>query len=304
MKNKLIFTFSFLFLLSGFIPLQSQTSLTLTKDIVVAEDEVQKNVISFGGNILIEGKVEESVVAFGGTITVKGKVGDLVLGIGSTIILKSTAVIGGDVASLGGEFTREPGCTIDGDTIYFKTSEDVTKFLKEGLAGVFSLSLIPILLIIKLVTVFIWFLLATAVAAIFPRQISFASSQIRKSFWPIFGTGLVSLIILMGLVIFSALLSLVLIGIPILLSLIIIAIVIKIFGRVTLFYFFGESLSRAFGSKNPSTILAVILGLILVSIITFLPIIGALFSFFLSIMGWGAVIRTKFGTTENWFRKR
>ncbi|MEE9390532.1 MAG: hypothetical protein V3U91_04750, partial [Candidatus Aminicenantaceae bacterium] len=147
MKNKLIFTFSFLFLLSGFIPLQSQTSLTLTKDIVVAEDEVQKNVISFGGNILIEGKVEESVVAFGGTITVKGKVGDLVLGIGSTIILKSTAVIGGDVASLGGEFTREPGCTIDGDMIYFKTSEDVTKFLKEGLAGVFSLSLIPILLI-------------------------------------------------------------------------------------------------------------------------------------------------------------
>jgi hypothetical protein len=184
MKNKLIFISSFFFLLSGFIPLQGQTSLTLTKDIVVAKEEVQENVISFGGNILIEGKVKESVVAFGGTITVKGEVGDLVLGIGSTIILKSTAVIGGDVASLGGELTKEPGCIIDGDTIYFKTSEDVTKFLKEGLVGVFSLSLIPILLIIKLVTIFIWFLLAIAVAAIFPRQISFASSQIRKSFWP------------------------------------------------------------------------------------------------------------------------
>ena len=128
MKNKLIFAFSFLFLLSGFIPLQSQTSLTLTKDIVVAEGEVQENVISFGGNILIEGKVKESVIAFGGTITVKGEVGEVVLGIGSTIILKSTAVIGGDVASLGGELTKEPGCTIDGDTIYFKTSEDVSFF--------------------------------------------------------------------------------------------------------------------------------------------------------------------------------
>lgn len=304
MKNKLILAFSFLFFISGFITLQAQTSFTLTKDIVVAEDEVQKNVVSFGGNILIEGKVEESVIAFGGTITVKGEVGDVVLGIGSTIILKHTAVIRGDVASLGGELTKEPGCTIEGDTIYFKTSEDVTKFLKEGLVGVFSLSLIPILLIIKLVTVFIWFLLAIAVAAVFPRQISFASSQIRKSFWPIFGTGLLSLIIFVGLVIFSAILSLLLIGIPILLSLIIIAIIIKIFGRITLFYFFGESLSRAFGSKKPSIVLAVILGLILVSIITFIPIIGALFSFFLSIMGWGAVIRTKFGTTENWFRRK
>ena len=116
MKNKLISTFSLLFLLSGFIPLQGQTSFTLTKDIVVAEDEVQKNVVSFGGNILIEGKVKESVIAFGGTIIVKGEVGEVVLGIGSTITLKHSAVIRGDVASIGGELTKEPGCTIEGET--------------------------------------------------------------------------------------------------------------------------------------------------------------------------------------------
>ncbi|UCC40437.1 MAG: hypothetical protein JSV96_03015 [Candidatus Aminicenantes bacterium] len=304
MKNKIILTFSLLFFFSGLIPLQGQTSFTLTKDIHVAEGEVQKNVISFGGNVLIEGEVEESVVAFGGSIIVKGEVGDVVLGIGSTITLKSSAVIRGDVASLGGSLTKEPGCIIDGDTIYFETSEEVTKFLKEGLVGILGISLIPLLLIIKLVSIFIWFLLALIVAAIFPRQISFAASQIRKSFWPIFGTGFLSLVIFTGLAIFSGLLILLIIGIPILLALILIGIIIKIFGRVTLFYFFGESLSRAFGSKNPSTILAVILGLILVSIITFIPIIGTLFSFFLSIMGWGAAVRTKFGTTENWFRKK
>ena len=119
-----------------------------------------------------------------------------------------------------------------------------------------------------------------------------------------FGTGLLAIIIFAGLVIFSVLLSFILIGIPILLALIIIGVVIKIFGRIVLFYFFGESLARAFGSKRPTAFLAVFLGLILVGLISFIPILGSLFTFVLSILGWGVVIRTKFGTTENWFRRK
>jgi hypothetical protein len=300
MKNKIVFVFILLFLISGSLPLYCQQSFTLKKDIFVAKGETQNNIISFGGEVLVEGKIKESVIAFGGTVTIEGEVGDLILGFGSTIILKPSATVKGDVFSLGGTLTKEPGCTIEGDTIYFKSSEDITKFLIRGLRG----PLIPFLLIIKLLSVFIWFLLALVVAAFFPRQISLASSQVRKSFWPVFGVGLLSLIIFVGLVIFSVLLCLVLIGIPILLSLIIIGLIIKIFGRVVLFYFFGESFLAVFGKSKPSAIAAVILGLIFVSIIGLIPLIGFLFSFCLSIIGWGAVIRTKFGTTENWFRKR
>lgn len=303
MKNKRMFPLILLILLLGFAPLKGE-GFVVKKDIHVAEDEVQDNVISFGGDILIEGKVRESVVAFGGTIVVRGEVGDLVLGFGTEITLKSSAIIRGDVASIGGILNKEPGSVIEGDTIYFETSEDIKKFLKEGLAGVFSLTLLPLLLIIKLITVIIWLFLAVIIAALFPRQISFASSQIRKSFWSIFGIGLLSIIIFTGLIIFAALLCFILIGIPILLSLIIIGIGIKIFGRVILFYFFGESLARGFGRSKTSPILAVILGLVLVSIIGFIPVLGTLFSFCLSIIGWGVVIRTKFGTTESWFRKK
>jgi len=173
-----------------------------------------------------------------------------------------------------------------------------------GLLSGFGIApLIPFLIIIKLIGLFTWLILALAMTAIFPRQLSLASSQIRKSFWPIFGIGLLTIIIFTGLIIFSAFLSLILIGIPILLALIFVAIVIKIFARVTVFYFFGESLARGFGAKQPSPLLIVILGWLLVGIITFIPILGSLFSFVLSIIGWGAVIRTKFGTTENWFRR-
>jgi len=300
MKNKILLTFVFFFFLFGLLPLQSQQSFTMKKDIYVAEDEVQDNIIAFGGEVLIEGKVKNSVVAFGGTVIVSGEVGDLVLGFGSEVTLKSSAVVNGDVVSLGGTLEKEFGSIVKGDTIYIETPRDIKNLMKTLFKG----PLIPFLIIIKLISVFIWFLLALLMAAFFPRQISLASSQIRKSFWPVFGTGILSIIIYTCLIIFSVFLSFVLIGIPILLSLIIIGLIIKIFGRVVLFYFLGDSLCNAFGKGKASPLLAVTLGLIIVSFITFIPFLGALVSFFLTIIAWGVVIRTKFGVTENWFGRK
>jgi hypothetical protein len=300
MRNKIALTFILLFLIFGFLPLNSQQCFTVTQDIYVAEDEEQDNVISFGGNVVIEGKVRESVVTFGGEVTISGEVGELVLGFGSNITLKSSAVIGGDVVSLGGTLEKEPGCLIQEDTVYFKGFEDLTDFLGEGFTG----ALIPMIIFFKLVSVFITFLLALLITALFPRQITLASTQIRNSFWPVVGTGLLSIIAYVGLVIFATLLSFVLIGIPILIALIIIGIIIKLFGRVVLFYFFGDSLIRAFGKGKASVFGGMILGFILVSFISFIPIFGGLLTLCLSIIGWGVVIRTKFGTTENWFKKK
>ena len=304
MNNKIAIIFIILFLMCGLLPLQSQQSFAFTEDIVVAEDEVQNNVVSFGGNVLIEGEVKEGVVSFGGEVTISGEVGDVVLGFGSNITLKSTAIVQGDVFILGGELTKEPGCTIEGDTVYFGTSDEVSQFLKEGFAGVFGFSLFPILIILKLITLVIWFILAIILVAIFPKQISYASNQIRTSFWPIFGTGILSIIIFTGLILFSVFLCFILIGIPILLALVAIGIIIKIFGRVVVFYFLGDWIFKAFGGKQTSGLLAVILGLLLFGLLGFLPIIGSLFAFFLSIIGWGVVVRTKFGSVENWFKRK
>jgi hypothetical protein len=302
MKNKTTFAFTLLFLIGTLLPLHGRENVTVKEDVFVAKDEVQDNVIAFGGNITVEGRVKQNIVAFGGTITLSGEVGDSVVGIGSVITLRSTAVVKGDVVSLGGVLNKERGCIIQGDTVYLKSSELIPKIFKGGIF--FFPPLIPFILILKLISMFIWLLLALVIAAIFPRQLSLASSQIRVSFWPVAGTGIIALVLFTGLIIVCALLSLVLIGIPFLLFLIAAGIVIKIFGTVVLFYLFGESLGKAFWSKSVSAIAAVILGLILISIIKFIPVLGFLFSFCLSIIVWGVVIRTKFGTTENWLKRK
>jgi hypothetical protein len=301
MRNRTVFVFLTLFLAVSLLPLCGDEKISLKEDIYVAKGEAQDNIISFGGHVTVEGRVRKSIIVFGGSVTLSGEVGDSVVGIGTAVTLKSTAMVKGDVASLGGTLRKEPGCVIEGDTIYFKGGKDLGRLLS---GGILTFPLMPILLILKLIGFFIWLLIALVVAVLLPRQLALASSQIRTAFWPVVGAGLVSFVLFSGLVIVFAFLSLVLIGIPFLLFLAAFGLAVKIFGQVALFYFFGESLGRSSNRRSPAPIAAVIIGLLVISLIKFIPIIGFLFSFCLSIVGWGVTIRTKFGTTENWLKSK
>jgi len=301
MKQRSLFLFLMLALAGAVLPLRGMQNISFGDVVFVGKDEVQDNVISFGGDVTVEGTVEQSIVVFGGSLVLSGEVGDSVVGFGCNITLKSTAVIQGDIASIGGILNKEPGCVIKGDTVYFKGGEAISKLFK---GSIFSFPLMPIILIIKLIGFFVWLLIGLLMAALFPRQLSLASSQVRSAFWPVVGTGIVALILFGGLVVVFALLSIVLIGIPFLLMLGALGLAIKIFGQVALFTFFGESLGKSFGWKNIAPAAAVVIGLIIVSFFKFIPILGFLFSFCLSIIGWGVTIRTKFGSRENWLKKK
>jgi len=63
-------------------------------------------------------------------------------------------------------------------------------------------------------------------------------------------------------------------------------------------------LGKSFGRKTLPPAAAVVIGLVVVSFFKFIPILGFLFSFCLSIIGWGVTIRTRFGTRENWLKRK
>ena len=288
--------FAFILILFLLTPILAQDRASFGGNIIVEKGKVQDNIISFGGNVLIEGRVRESVVVFGGKLEIKGEVGDAVVGFGSKIKLYSSARIKGDIAVLGGYLERETGSIVEGDIIYFGPSENLFKIFNQFFKGLFSLSFVPIVLIFKLLNIFIWFILAIILVAIFPQQISFASSQIEKKFWPIVGIGILGILIFMGAILLSVILSFLLIGIPLLFLLLLGGFIIQFFGRVVVFYFFGEKFLQAFNWKPDSQIITVIIGVIIVSLIRFIPVVGLLFALCLSIIGWGVVIRTRFGT--------
>jgi hypothetical protein len=287
-------------------PPAAHAGVSSQKEIHIAPGETQEEIISFGGHVLIEGKVKGDVVVIGGSITVSGEVGQSVVGIGSRIVVKSTASIAKDLSALGGTLEKEPGCTIGGDTIYFQTRELGDRLFRDGhlFRGVFSLSLLPVIVIVKLVIIFLWLIVAVMGAALFPKPITFAAGEIRKHFWPVLGTGLLAIVIFTMLVFFAALLSFILIGIPIALALAVAGFIIKVFGRLAVFALLGESTLQAFGSQRVSAMGATLMGLLVFSLAGFVPVLGFLFTFVLNAVGWGIAVRTKFGSRENWFVKK
>lgn len=301
MRNRIYWIGLALILAGVSLPLRGSQEISFGDVVSVAKDETQDNIISFGGHVTVEGKVKENIIVFGGSITLSGEVGDSVVGFGSRIALTSTAVVRNDVASIGGTLNKEPGCVIEGDTVYFKGGEALSKLFSGSL---FSFPLIPIILIIKLIGFFVWLMIGMIMSGLFPRQITLASAQIRTSFWPVVGTGLVSVILFGALVVVFALMSLLLIGIPFLLLLGAIGLAVKIFGQVAIFHFFGQSLGKSFGRVGPSTLAAVLIGLVVVSFLKFIPVLGFFLSFVLSLMGWGVTVRTRFGSRENWLKKK
>jgi hypothetical protein len=286
-------------------PAAARAAVSSQKEIHVAPGETSEAILSFGGNVLVEGQVRGDVVVIGGSITIAGDVDQSVVGIGSHIVVKSTARIVKDLAALGGTLEKEPGCTIGGDTTYFQTREIGERLFRDGhlFRGAFSLSLIPLILAIKLAMIFLWLIVAVIGAALFPKPIAYAAGELRKHFWPAFGIGLLAIMVFTMFVFIAALLSIILIGIPIALALGVAGFIIKIFGRLAVFYFLGAAALGAARGRNVSVMGGVLMGLVIFSLAGFVPVLGFLFTFVMNAAGWGIALRTKFGSRENWFVK-
>lgn len=288
------------------VPPAARAEISSRKEIRVAPGETQEEIVSFGGHVLIEGKVRNDVVVIGGSITISGEVGQSVVGVGSRVLVRSTATVGKDLAALGGTLEKEPGCAIGGDTVYFQTRELGDRLFRDGhlFDGVFSLSIIPLIVAAKLVMIVLWLIVAVIGAALLPQPIAYAAGQVRKRFWPSLGIGLLAILAFTMLMFFAAMLSFILIGIPLALALAVGGFIIQVFGRLAVLYFLGESALRAFRSARVSAMGAVLMGLLVFSLAGFVPVLGFLFTFAMNAVGWGVALRTKFGTRENWFEKR
>ncbi|MCX8160961.1 MAG: hypothetical protein N3G18_08530 [Candidatus Saccharicenans sp.] len=274
---------------------------TYKEEIIISPSETQKNVLSFGGRVVVEGKVEESVVVFGGEIIVSGQVGRSVVGFGSKVTVRSTAIIQEDLVVLGGTLEKEPGCTIGQDTVFIPTGGKLaSELFRKGIffqLGTFFLAL-------KLLSLFFGILLTIFVVGVFPRQIYFAAGKIRSDFWPTLGTGLLAVIIYAGLILLSVLLFFVIIGIPLLFMVIFAGLILKVFGGTAFSYFFGESFLRAVGVKKmPHIIWTAVIGLVILTFLGLVPVLGFIFSLVVSLVGWGVALRTRFGTLDNWFAR-
>ncbi len=272
----------------------SSSALHVEKEVRVGPGEIQENLVLLGGAASVEG--------LWARITVSGTVNGDIFSLGGRIELAPTALVRGDVVCIGGTLIKEPGCRIEGDTTYLRLSHLVPKFA-DGWKGFLKMTVLPFLLIFKLVMVFIWAAVTVVVVHVVPKRITFASEKMRTSFGAVLGTGALGFLIYLVLVGMAALLCLFLIGIPILLALLLAHFFITLFGRVVVYHYAGERLVQAFGGRSVTPLGASLLGLLAVGVLTFIPLVGLLVSLVVNFLVFGAALLTKFGTVENWFAR-
>jgi hypothetical protein len=271
------------------------------------------DLVVFGGSVVVEdgGTVNGDLVLFGGSLTIAGKViGDLVL-IGGSGILKSTAVVEGDMNTVGGSFQSESGAKVLGATNNYSsppaigfswptqfTAPDMTKFPGDLSRYFNTANLNPI-------SDFAWlFMRSLGWAALAALVIMFFEKYTRRVSQAVLHqpviNGSFGLMTLLAAVVLTVILAITIIFIPLALIFVLILVFAVAFGWIAIGLEIGLRISHMFHQEWALPLSAAlgtfVLNFVANGISDFVPCVGWIIPFLVTLLGLGAVVLSRFGT--------
>lgn len=277
------------------------TNFDLGGDIYIPADEIHRgDVVSIGGNVIIDGEVTREVTVIGGSLQVSGRVGREVVTVFSSVELARGAELERGIVNVLGTLDDE-GAWIDGDFVNLDLGLRMPS-LRAPL-GVLAL-LLNWGLLIRVALVFIAILLF---AALVPDRIQRISDAFPKRFILAFLAG--ALFFIVGFPLVVTLLAVSVLGALAIPFALLAYIVLTWLGVAAIFHFVGLRLGRVVG-REMSLLGATLLGFFLVVILHVLPFLAGqiwagftwmmlvfLITFWL-VLGWfgfGMLLVTRFG---------
>jgi hypothetical protein len=250
---------------------------------------VDGTVFSMGGNVTVAGEVDQELVVFGGNVE-----------------LKSTAFIGSDVVAIGGEVEQAEGAVVEGNVVGGVTTglfraprivrvvplpptpgrvpfETGTRIFFNTMMDIFK----------AVVTALALMALGLLVVLFLPRQTETVGQAVLAAPLPSLGVGFLTAVVAVGL---TALLAITICLSPIAFFIGLIATVAGFFGWIAVGLLVGQKLLEGLKAQEPAPLVAVVIGVLLISLISALPCLG--FFVFLGVvsLGLGGVVLTRFGT--------
>lgn len=252
----------------------SAQKIGVFEDVVVNAGETWENVVVVGGDVTVYGTVENVVVVVGGDAFIRA---GAQVGVGHGRDGQAVVVVFGDV-------TIDGGAVVTGDVFRGLSSP--------GWLGVAALapdygswrwgSLVGwVLLAIFLAIV------AVVAVAIAPRQVAFVRDRVLSHFFSSLGWGVLLAVITVPLI--SVLLIVTLVGIILLVPWLgVVVPVIWLFGFVSLGAALAGLILRRRARERGPLILAAVLGVVILSILWWIPVAGGIIVFALGLVGFGA----------------
>lgn len=246
------------------------------EDIVVEEGEVVSEAVCIGCNIEINGTVEGDAVAVAGDLDIRGTVGQDAVAVFGSVTLAPGAAVDQDAVAVFGQVDRDVTAMVGGETI----SELPLPF--GGLAG-----LLVFLLVLALVTHIILVVITYLIAG--ERRVQILAETLRARAGASLLAGLGIVVAAIVLFILAAWMGPVA---PVVYVAAAVALgVTLVVGYTGLCYWMGRLLT-----KSSAGLLAVLLGVLLVTVLQFVPLV--IFVFHLLSLGCAAL--SGFGQHSNW----
>ena len=243
------------------------------EDVTIAEGQTWDNVVVVGGDLTILGTVKNTVVVVGGDVLI-GR--NAQVGIGDDPGDTTVVAVFGDV-------TVEPGGKVYGETVdadgWFSDWNDTLGF-SSALGG----------WDVGSVGGWIWFVVFLAVVAVIigaiaPRQVAVTSERVRHHLFSSFGWGVLGVI---AAILVAVLLIVTIFGLLVLVPWLLLMAVIYLFGFVSIGAALGRLILGHRGDHRGPLMLAAVLGVVIISVIWWIPVAGDIILFLLGVVGFGA----------------
>lgn len=255
------------------IALASDDIIKAKRDVLISKDMVVNDVVVIHGSVTSYGKAEGSIVAVGGSV-----------------YLKENASVGGDVVAVGGQIVMDPSVSIKGKTTQINMPHfipSMATLLTGGWIAVWAAVSIAVLL---------GFLgLAVLLIALIPEHIGSVVRSLESSFVKMLFWGLLSVMLIVPV---AALLAVSIVGLVLIPLEILLVALALIIGYIAAALYIGKSIFQSM-KRTPPPFVDAILGIVVLFIVGFVPILGALIKAILVIAGFGAVVITRFGTNKS-----
>jgi hypothetical protein len=260
-------------------------------DVTVPAGDRVEAVVAGGGDVTIDGTVAGSVVAFGGNVLVRGTVESDIVSFGGDVRLASTAVVGSTTSAqdkslvlFGGTLTRDPGAQVTGGVQYIDSANWTVP-----LGWVTQHTVIRpwwgFTLMGWIVQTAIFLVLGLVAAALMPRQLRAVQRRLALKPAASLGWGALAFFIILPTVLVVLIISIV--GLLLVLPYMVV---------VPLFYFFVITAVAALiaervlaGTQQKDNLMfAVTLGVVGTTIVSRIPVAGALALMVMAVFGAGA----------------
>ena len=245
-----------------------------------------RDLVRFGRNLIVkQGMKVHDAIAIGGQVTVEGEVERNVVAVAGSVLLDSTAVVGGDVISVGGVIEREEGAQVQGNQVEVALPgfSSFIMSLSQGnwreLSWVFRL--------IFFIASIGFMALALMVVLLIPRPIGIISAAIEHKPMHAVGWGFLGIFLIVPV---GVLLAVSIIGIVLIPVEIIFFVCALLMGYIAVAQLLGKKITLVMKKPNQPMFWETLWGLIVLWVIGWIPILGGLIKSVAGLLGLGGVI--------------